>query len=143
MGLREVNRYLDKNNLVSIIIAPDIERVESDGGLDFLINNIIKKAKDNNVFIIFALNRKLLGKVMGKAIKISIIGIVSIDGAISEYKNVKNFAKIGRRLDKLSLDKILENNKNIEKSIENEFSSIENNPLEIESLNDELISNQN
>ncbi len=47
----------------TVVVAPNIEQIESEGGLDDLLSSILSQAEDVNIPIVFALSRKKLGQV--------------------------------------------------------------------------------
>jgi selenocysteine insertion sequence-binding protein 2 len=81
MGIREVTKHLKLAKLKCIILAPNCEKIQSKGGLDDAINNIIKSSIDQDVPFLFALGRKGLGKAVNKLVPISVVGIFDYSGA--------------------------------------------------------------
>ena len=51
------------------------------GGLDDTLKSIITLCQENQVPVVFALKRQLLGKVLLKKVPVSIVGIFNYDGA--------------------------------------------------------------
>jgi len=47
----------------TIIVTPNIEKVEAEGGLDDLLTSILEQAQQTHCPIVFALSRKKLGQV--------------------------------------------------------------------------------
>lgn len=47
----------------AVVVAPNIEQIESEGGLDDLLASILEQAEQNAVPVVFALSRKKLGQV--------------------------------------------------------------------------------
>lgn len=47
----------------TVVVAPNIEQIESEGGLDDLLSSILTSAEVHNIPIVFALSRKKLGQV--------------------------------------------------------------------------------
>ncbi|XP_075582311.1 selenocysteine insertion sequence-binding protein 2 isoform X2 [Pelecanus crispus] len=81
MGLREVLKHLKLKKLKCVIISPNCEKIQSKGGLDETLHNIIDCACEQNIPFVFALNRKALGRCVNKAVPVSVVGIFSYDGA--------------------------------------------------------------
>ncbi|XP_053910647.1 selenocysteine insertion sequence-binding protein 2 isoform X3 [Cuculus canorus] len=81
MGLREVLKHLKLKKLKCVIISPNCEKIQSKGGLDETLHNIIDCACAQNIPFVFALNRKALGRCVNKAVPVSVVGIFSYDGA--------------------------------------------------------------
>ena len=81
MGIREVTKHLKLNKVKCIILAPNCEKIQSQGGLDEAINRIIEYSIEQDVPFVFALGRKGLGKAVNKLVPISVIGIFDYSGA--------------------------------------------------------------
>lgn len=47
----------------TVVVAPNIEQIESEGGLDDLLGSILKQAEDYGLPVVFALSRKKMGQV--------------------------------------------------------------------------------
>ena len=62
MGLREVAKFLKVKKIHGIIFAPDIEKVETEGGLDDAVRKLIADAELMGVPVIFGLNRSEMNK---------------------------------------------------------------------------------
>ncbi|NXH18271.1 SEBP2 protein, partial [Bucco capensis] len=85
MGLREVLKHLKLKKLKCVIISPNCEKIQSKGGLDETLHNIIDCACEQNIPFVFALNRKALGRCVNKAVPVSVVGIFSYDGAQDHF----------------------------------------------------------
>ena len=48
----------------TVVVAPNIEQIESEGGLDDLLGSILKQAEDFGLPVVFALSRKKMGQVL-------------------------------------------------------------------------------
>lgn len=46
-----------------LIIAPNIEQIDSEGGLDDILTRILNEAREHQIRIVFALTRSRLGQV--------------------------------------------------------------------------------
>jgi len=88
VGLREVAKFLKVKKVCCIILAPDIERVETEGGLDDAVSKLINDAKAQEIGSVFALNRRKLGKLCLKKVPISCIGIMNYQGSDENYKSM-------------------------------------------------------
>lgn len=86
MGIREVTKHLKLAKLKCVILAPNCEKIQTKGGLDDAINNIIKASMEQNVPFLFALGRKGLGKAVNKLVPISVVGIFDYSGAEVFYR---------------------------------------------------------
>lgn len=87
-GLREVMKSAKRGKLKLVVIAPNIDKIEADGGLDDMVGEVVAAARESGTPIAFALNRMRLGKAVSNRHKISAIGVINPDGAYTEYKQV-------------------------------------------------------
>ena len=60
---REVAKAVRLRKVQTVIVAPNIEQIESEGGLDDLLASILAQAKEGDIPVVFALSRKKLGQV--------------------------------------------------------------------------------
>ncbi|GAB5358889.1 hypothetical protein AAMO2058_000497700 [Amorphochlora amoebiformis] len=79
-GMREVIKCAKTKRLRHVIMAPNIEPIKSEGGLDSMLQDIFKVCKDRDVPITFALSRGLMGKALKKKSKVSMVGIIDPGG---------------------------------------------------------------
>lgn len=83
-GLREVRQYVPLNKIKCLIVAPDLQMVQSDSGdlvLDRMVESMLSDAEEHNTPVVFGLNRKQLAKVCKKRGLVSCIGIMDASGA--------------------------------------------------------------
>jgi len=92
VGLREVAKFLKVKKIHCIILAPDIERVETEGGLDDAVSKLIADAKAQEIKTVFGLNRRKLGKLCLKKVPVSCIGIMNYQGSDENYKTMLSLA---------------------------------------------------
>ena len=52
----------------SVVVAPNIDQIETEGGLDDLLGNILGQAEQAGLPVVFALTRKKMGQVRGTAL---------------------------------------------------------------------------
>ncbi|KAM4640333.1 selenocysteine insertion sequence-binding protein 2 isoform 8-T8 [Amazona ochrocephala] len=97
MGLREVLKHLKLKKLKCVIISPNCEKIQSKGGLDETLHNIIDCACEQNIPFVFALNRKALGRCLNKAVPVSVVGIFSYDGAQDHFHRMVQLTKEARK----------------------------------------------
>lgn len=90
-GLREVTKHLRLCKLKCIIIAPNIEKISSEGGLSDALQIIIKLAQEQDLPYIFALQRRLLGKICMKVVPVSCVGIFNYEGVEENYRKLLQF----------------------------------------------------
>ena len=60
---REVAKAVRLRKVRTVIVAPNIEQIESEGGLDDLLASILAQAQQTQIPVVFALSRKKLGQV--------------------------------------------------------------------------------
>ncbi|XP_066037754.1 selenocysteine insertion sequence-binding protein 2 isoform X2 [Chamaea fasciata] len=97
MGLREVLKHLKLKKLKCVIISPNCEKIQSKGGLDETLHNIIDCACEQNIPFVFALNRKALGRCVNKAVPVSVVGIFSYDGAQDHFHRMVQLTAEARK----------------------------------------------
>uniref|UniRef100_A0A8C0F112 SECIS binding protein 2 n=1 Tax=Bubo bubo TaxID=30461 RepID=A0A8C0F112_BUBBB len=97
MGLREVLKHLKLKKLKCVIISPNCEKIQSKGGLDETLHNIIDCACEQNIPFVFALNRKALGRCVNKAVPVSVVGIFSYDGAQDHFHRMVQLTREARK----------------------------------------------
>ena len=97
-GLREVHKYVSLQRAKALVIAPNIEETEQEGGLDDVLGKIIEEAKANGTPLIFALTRGRLGQIVGKGMRISALAVLDESGAEQQFKAMLDDAKEGRKL---------------------------------------------
>ena len=80
----------------AVVVAPNIERIESEGGLDDVVSSIIADAKQNGIPLVFALTRNKLGQIVGKRMRISAVAVLDHNGADDQFKAMLQAAAAGR-----------------------------------------------
>ena len=96
-GLREVAKSVDARTSKVVIIAPNIEQIESEGGLDDRIKLIIEDAREKEVPVVFALTKRRIGKALNIQ-AVSVVSVLDYNGADEEYKKTLALAAEGREL---------------------------------------------
>eukprot|EP00903_Cladosiphon_okamuranus_P007835 g7580.t1 len=89
MGLREVLRGIKAKKVRLLIVAPNVDGVGGEGGLDEKVVEIIDVAREGETPVVFALSKRRIGKALGKTIKVSAVGVYSFDGAHEQHKQLK------------------------------------------------------
>jgi len=56
-----------------VIMAPNIEQVEGEGGLDEQVTSLLEQAQAHDTRVLFALTRSKLGLLLGPKIRISVV----------------------------------------------------------------------
>lgn len=77
-----------------MIIAPNTEQSDE---LDSMLTNMIYEAYRKEIPIIYALNKRLLGKALQMSMKQSVVAIFDPDGAYDLYKKVIKFITINTK----------------------------------------------
>eukprot|EP00468_Gymnochlora_sp_CCMP2014_P002144 CAMPEP_0167744510 /NCGR_PEP_ID=MMETSP0110_2-20121227/2633_1 /TAXON_ID=629695 /ORGANISM="Gymnochlora sp., Strain CCMP2014" /LENGTH=549 /DNA_ID=CAMNT_0007629043 /DNA_START=1207 /DNA_END=2856 /DNA_ORIENTATION=+ len=91
-GMREVYKLCKINRMRHVVVAPNIEPVDGEGGLDNLTRDIFSVCEDMKIPITFALTRKALAKPLRKKSRISMVGIVDPGGANEQYYEMINLS---------------------------------------------------
>lgn len=97
-GLREVHKSVTLQRAKAVVVAPNIEETEQEGGLDDVVGQIIEEAKANGTPLIFALTRGRLGQIVCKRMRISALAVLDQSGAEEQFKKMLDDAKEGRKL---------------------------------------------
>ena len=87
MGLREVCRGIRARKVKMIVMANNVDQY---GALDVKLQEILDLAKEHDLPVIFELNKRKIGKALGKTIKVSVVGIENADGAYEPFKKLKH-----------------------------------------------------
>ena len=95
-GLREVAKAVQLKKAKAVVVAPNIEEVGLEGGLDDVVAAIIDAARGNGTPIVFALTRNRLGQIVGKRLRISALAVLDQSGADEQFKAMLAAAAAGR-----------------------------------------------
>ncbi|XP_076394713.1 uncharacterized protein LOC100880499 isoform X2 [Megachile rotundata] len=87
-GLKEVRKQIDLNKIKFVIIAPDLEKVDLEGGLDDQIDKLLDACRKQNVVYCFGLRRRKLGYYIHGRGLVGCIGIANYFGTEVLFKNV-------------------------------------------------------
>jgi ribosomal protein L7Ae-like RNA K-turn-binding protein len=91
-GLREVARGLRANKAKMIVMANNLDEY---GAVDGKLEEILALAEEKAVPVLFELSKRILGKAVGKKIKVSVVAIQGTDGAHQQFVKLKNLANRG------------------------------------------------
>lgn len=80
----------------SVVVAPNIQDVDLAGGLNDEVRELRQLCDTNSVPIIFALNRRKLGKIYGTHKAMSAIAILDFSGANERHAEMLALARQGR-----------------------------------------------
>ncbi|KAL7535963.1 hypothetical protein ACHAXR_006836, partial [Thalassiosira sp. AJA248-18] len=86
MGLREVARGVRAHKVKMVIMANNLDDY---GAIDTKLQEILDSCNAEDVPVIFELNKRKIGKALGKSIKVSVVGIQNADGAHEQFKKLK------------------------------------------------------
>ena len=95
-GLREVAKAVQLKKAKAVVVAPNIEEVGLEGGLDDVVAAIIEAARRNGTPVVFALTRNRLGQIVGKRLRISALAVLDQSGADEQFKAMLAAAAAGR-----------------------------------------------
>ncbi|KZC12447.1 PREDICTED: uncharacterized protein LOC107190513 [Dufourea novaeangliae] len=87
-GLKEVCKHGEYKKLVFVIIAPDLEKVELEGGLDDQVSKLLDMCRRQNVVSCFGLSRRKLGYYTHGTGFVGCVGITNYSGTEELFKNV-------------------------------------------------------
>ncbi|KAM4675604.1 selenocysteine insertion sequence-binding protein 2-like [Discoglossus pictus] len=97
MGLREVTKHMKLNKIKCVIISPNCEKIQSKGGLDEALYNVIAMAREQEIPFVFALGRKALGRCVNKLVPVSVVGIFSFSGAENLFNKLVSLTEEARK----------------------------------------------
>ncbi|KAF6132783.1 SECIS binding protein 2 like [Phyllostomus discolor] len=97
MGLREVTKHMKLNKIKCVIISPNCEKIQSKGGLDEALYNVIAMAREQEIPFVFALGRKALGRCVNKLVPVSVVGIFNYFGAESLFSKLVELTEEARK----------------------------------------------
>jgi len=89
MGLRETARGIRAGKIKMVVMAFNLDEYDA---LDDKGKEILHLTKNADVPIFFNLNKRKLGRALGKSIKVSIVGILRADGADEPFKKLKKLS---------------------------------------------------
>jgi selenocysteine insertion sequence-binding protein 2 len=96
-GLREVRKAIKSGKARAVLLAPNIEQIEAEGGLNDSVDDIIASCGAAAVPVVFALSRKKMGEVYGFRKRMSAIALLEVGGVQEVFEQVLNLAADGRR----------------------------------------------
>merc|ERR1719265_990022 len=91
-GLKEVGRAARYGKVKCIVIAPDIEDVTANGGVDTRLHEILRTAYVQDIPVIFALSRSRMGFALGKTLKMSVLGLLETKGIQDQFDRTVSLA---------------------------------------------------
>ncbi|XP_067874031.1 selenocysteine insertion sequence-binding protein 2-like isoform X2 [Heterodontus francisci] len=97
MGLREVTKHMKLKKIKCVIISPNCEKIQSKGGLDEALYNVIAMAREQEIPFVFALGRKALGRCVNKLVPVSVVGIFNYSGAENLFNKLVALTEEARK----------------------------------------------
>uniref|UniRef100_A0A8C9WIE9 SECIS binding protein 2 like n=1 Tax=Scleropages formosus TaxID=113540 RepID=A0A8C9WIE9_SCLFO len=97
MGLREVTKHMKLLKIKCVIISPNCEKIQSKGGLDEALYNVIAMAREQEIPFVFALGRKALGRCVNKLVPVSVVGIFNYSGAENLFNRLVSLTEEARK----------------------------------------------
>jgi len=88
VGLRETSKFLKVKKVNCVILATDLEKISTEGGLDTAVDNIIRLCREQGVPVVFCLGRYKLGKACLRKAPVSCIAIMNQQGSDENFKNM-------------------------------------------------------
>jgi ribosomal protein L7Ae-like RNA K-turn-binding protein len=93
VGLREATKYMKVSKVDCLIVAPDIENIQSKGGLNDMIGNLIKMAENTGEYgekkripVFYVMNRYNLGKAILRNCPIACVAVLNYQGSDDSFK---------------------------------------------------------
>ncbi|XP_052267656.1 uncharacterized protein LOC127869273 isoform X1 [Dreissena polymorpha] len=96
LGLREVTKHLRLKKIKCVIISPNLEKIQSKGGLDDALNNILELCNDQKVPFIFGLGRRALGRACAKLVPVSVVGVFNYEGSEENFRTLVSLTEKAR-----------------------------------------------
>eukprot|EP00045_Choanoeca_perplexa_P014431 m.169866 g.169866 ORF g.169866 m.169866 type:complete len:613 (+) comp16673_c0_seq3:138-1976(+) len=78
-GLNEVRRATRLNKVQTMIVAPDVQRTNTKGGLDDTLKALIDMAAEANTPCVFALSRSQLARIMFQRRNVTVVALLRVD----------------------------------------------------------------
>jgi ribosomal protein L7Ae-like RNA K-turn-binding protein len=96
-GIKECLKKCEEGSLKCLIVAPNIEKVDGEGGLDALILELITNCKAKNIPVVFGLNMRALGSILiNQAVLIGCIGILDYTATEKLYDRMIKIYKTNK-----------------------------------------------
>uniref|UniRef100_A0A1B6DB33 Ribosomal protein eL8/eL30/eS12/Gadd45 domain-containing protein n=1 Tax=Clastoptera arizonana TaxID=38151 RepID=A0A1B6DB33_9HEMI len=125
-GLREAEKFLKLGKAKILILAPDLEKVPGENGLDGIIYRLKEEAQSKSVPYVFGPNRMKLGYCTLKKQKISAVAILRFEGAETQFSEMISLLNEARAKYKELVNPSQDNNKilpnsQVKKEVEDEL----------------------
>jgi len=97
VGMSEAARNVKRGKAKCLVLAPNLDRSEADGGLDDTVEDLMDLCFEHEVPVVFALSRNRMGKALGKNIRMSLVCVLSPEGVHQEFKQIIKLTEELRR----------------------------------------------
>ncbi|XP_065067217.1 uncharacterized protein LOC135692826 [Rhopilema esculentum] len=109
LGIREVARHLKMSRLKCVIIAPNLEKITNEGGIDSYLGKIIFDCKQFSIPVVYSMTRQILGMILKRNVPVSAIGILNYAGVEDDFKQLcalvkEQREKYERRVEELKIE---------------------------------------
>eukprot|EP00977_Amphora_coffeiformis_P028391 scaffold34946_cov153-Amphora_coffeaeformis.AAC.2 len=91
MGFREVARGVRARKVKLVVMANNLD--DQYGAIDEKLQEILDLCHSEGIPVLFELNKKGIGKALGKTIKVAVVGVQNADGANAEFKKLCKLAQ--------------------------------------------------
>lgn len=96
-GIKEVLKHIEAKNIKLLVVTPNIEKIECEGGLDSFLTRIFTMCRAQKVPVVFALSMSKLGLVAkSKGTKVALLGVLKYQGSEELFREVVKLAEEGR-----------------------------------------------
>jgi selenocysteine insertion sequence-binding protein 2 len=139
-GLSQCLRSVALKRAKMVLLAPNMEESESEGGLEAMILRTAQLSKIHHIPLLFVLNRRKLASCINVHVRVTAIAIVNADGANEEFTRLQTLANTNSLLSafkyKKEVDDALLLSQTIsQKSIDSSFAPTEATDSDIENEN--------
>ena len=85
MGFREVERGLRANKCKLVLMAHNLEG----GAIQEKTAVITRECEERGVKVVGCWNARKIGKIVGKSVKVSVVGVENVEGVEGEWKKIR------------------------------------------------------
>eukprot|EP00894_Picocystis_sp_ML_P003227 jgi/Pico_ML_1/53744/g4238.t1 len=93
LGLREVTKAVRLKKAKLVILARNLEVFEEEDGLGNQVSTLVGEARANGIFVVLALTRAGLGKILRGGIQMGAVAVVDFSGAEEKFRTVMSMAR--------------------------------------------------
>eukprot|EP00775_Hariotina_reticulata_P004675 gene4675-4929_t len=92
----KVRKSVKLGKAKAVLLAPNIEQMEAEGGLTDSVDDILASCTAAEVPVVFALSRKKMGEVYGFRKRMSAIAVLEVGGVQDVFETVLQLADEGQ-----------------------------------------------